>query len=197
MAIHGSTANRRLFAAVQPPPEAIAQLSDLLEPHQVRWPEIRWTDASGWHLTTVFARSVNPTQYLQWTELLAELASRTARFGLGLVGIGSFPAPAIAHTLWIGADDPTDQLTALANGCRRAANRAGLATENRQFVGHLTLARFNSAPADVRLQLQVLAGLRIEPWPVTELVLMESLLGQGPGGRSRYVVVERFPLAAH
>ncbi len=57
------SAARRLFAAVLPPPEAVAELSDILEPHQARWPEIRWTLSCGWHFTCAFMARVETRQY--------------------------------------------------------------------------------------------------------------------------------------
>ena len=35
------------------------------------------------------------------------------------------------------------------------------------------------------------------PWPVDELALVESQLGQGREGRPRYAVTDRFRLAEH
>lgn len=139
---------------------------------------------------------VETGQYARLVDLLTDVAAATSRFPLGLEGVGAFPAPAIAHSLWAGADDPTGQLAALARRSRRATGRAGIRAAGGPFLGHLTIARF-SKPTNVSLQLQVLADLEIDPWPVDELVLVESLLGQGPGGRPRYVVVERFGLARH
>lgn len=191
-----SSSSRRLFTAVLPPPDAAAKLGDLLEPHQVRWPDVRWTDPAGWHFTTAFMARVEPGQYLRLVDQLTDVAAATARFDLGLSGVGAFPAPAIARALWVGAEDPTEQLCVLSRNSRKAARRAGIRTADDDFFGHLTIARF-SQPSDVRLQLSVLADLTVAPWPVTELLLVESLLGQGPGGRPRYVFVERFALARH
>lgn len=188
------SATRRLFAAVLLPPDQVARLADLLEPLKIRWPEIHWTHAAGWHFTCAFMARVEPGRYDQLIDRLTDVASATARFSLGLAGAGAFPAPGIARTVWVGADDPAEQLADLAHACRRSAGRAGIRAADEPFNGHLTIARF-AQPTDVTGQLTVLDQIEVAPWPVEELVLVESLLGQGPGGRSRYLVVERFPLA--
>lgn len=186
---------RRLFAAVVPPPAVIAQLSDLLEPIKIRWPHIRWTIPSGWHFTCAFMGRVESAQYDRLNDLLTEHACATARFGLGIANAGAFPAPGLARTLWLGADDRLGNLEAAAAGCRKAARRAGIQVADEPFIGHLTLARFSHA-TDARAQIDALTTITIEPWAVTELALIESLLGHGEGGRARYVVRERYPLSA-
>ncbi|WP_341729905.1 RNA 2',3'-cyclic phosphodiesterase [Brooklawnia sp.] len=187
---------RRLFVAVTPPATVIAQLTDLLEPAKTRWPQIRWTIPSGWHFTCAFMGRVETVQYGRLADLLTELASLTARFGLGIAGAGAFPAPGLAKTLWLGADDPPGDLESVARGCRNAARRAGIQVADERFIGHLSVARF-ARSTDARPQIEALAGIALQPWAVTELVLVESLLGQGEGGRARYLIRERFPLSAY
>lgn len=185
-----------MFVAVTPPPEISAELHDLLEPHKIRWPEIRWTIPAGWHFTCAFMGRVEPGQLGKLSGLLTDLAAATARFGLAITGAGAFPAPGAAKILMLPADDPLGDLEALALGCRKACRRAGIHVTDEPFQGHLTIARF-AQPTDVRPQIEALAGTQVGPWAVTQLALIESLLGQGEGGRARYVVRERFPLAAH
>ena len=187
---------RRMFTAVTPPPQAVARLEDLLEPGRLRWPKLRWTKPSGWHLTCAFMARVDAAGYTRLDELLTDLAAATARFGLGLAGAGAFPAPGLAKALWLGADDPGGELAALARGCRTAARRAGISVADEPFVGHLTIARYRH-PADARPQIDALDATTIEPWPVTEIVLIESLLGQGDDGSVRSVVRERYPLSSY
>lgn len=187
---------RRMFAAVLPPAQLVASLGDRLDPLQVRWPQLRWTDAAGWHLTLAFMARVEAGQYDRLVENLTGVCARTARFDISLGGAGAFPAAPIGRNLWLGVYDPTDALTRLAVETRRAVARAGIRAPEEKFTPHLTLAR-TSQPTDLSPQLAVLDEWSFGPWSVDELTLVESQLGQGREGRPRYVVTDRFRLAEH
>ena len=49
-------------------------------------------------------------------------------------------------------------------------------------------------PVEATRWLRVLSTYRSRDFPVTEMVLVESHLGQGPGNRPRYEVVQSFAL---
>ncbi|MGB3956091.1 MAG: RNA 2',3'-cyclic phosphodiesterase [Brooklawnia sp.] len=187
---------RRMFAAVLPPAELVTSLGDRLDPLQVRWSQLRWTDAAGWHLTLAFMARVDAGQYDRLVENLTGVSARTARFDISLAGAGAFPAPPIGRNLWLGVYDPTDSLTRLAAETRRAVARSGVRTPDQKFTAHLTLARVPQ-PTDLSPQAAVLDEWSFGPWPVDELALVESQLGQGREGRPRYLVTDRFRLAEH
>ena len=187
---------RRMFVAVLPPPELVAAISDQLDPLPTRWPQLRWTDPAGWHLTLAFLARVDATQYRKLVENMTETAARTARFSVSLAGAGAFPAAPIGRNLWLGVYDPTDALTKLASSTRRAVERAGIRAPDERFTAHLTLARV-SQPTDLSGQVAIVEKWGFGPWPVNELALVESQLGQGREGRPRYVVTDRFTLAEH
>ena len=77
---------------------------------------------------------------------------------------------------------------------RWAAAQAGIPVGAERFTGHLTLARF-PRPTDARRPVAALADLEVAAWPVTELVLFESLLGRGDDNRPRYLALARFALS--
>ena len=98
-----------------------------------------------------------------------------------------------AKQFWVGVDDPETELPSLASGAWRAANRAHIMAAGGPFAAHLTLARFRE-PTDATDLITALAGFNSELWPVTEICLLESELGNGVGGHSRYRVTDRFAL---
>ena len=187
---------RRMFVAVLPPPELVAAISDQLDPLPTRWPQLRWTDPAGWHLTLAFLARVDAAQYRRLVENMTETTARTARFSVSLAGAGAFPAAPIGRNLWLGVYDPTEALTKLASSTRRAVGRAGIRAPDEKFTPHLTLARV-SQPTDLSGQVAIVEEWGFGPWPVNELALVESQLGQGREGRPRYVVTDRFTLAEH
>ncbi len=187
----------RLFAAVLPPPAAVAELAAALAPVR-RLPgadDLRWTATEGWHLTLAFLGEVPDTVRPELAERLARAARRHGPHPLRLTGGGRFGDRA----LWAGADGDTAGLSRLAASVRAAARRAGApADEERGFRAHLTLARAGRTrrrcpcgPSPTRWRPS-----RARPGPRDTLSLVSSALPRSgvPGEQPRYTVVGAWPL---
>jgi 2'-5' RNA ligase len=88
-----------------------------------------------------------------------------------------------------------EELRRLSVGARAAAGKAGAPADGGPFRAHVTLARINK-PVEATRWLRVLSTHRSRDFELSEFVLVESHLGQGPGGRPRYDVVHRFPVGS-
>ncbi len=187
----------RLFVALVPPDDAVEDLAGFLEPRREADPTLRWTSSEQWHLTLAFMASVDDRHLDDLLERLTRAAARRHAFSASMVGGGAFPNVARGRVLYAGVDvgDASQELDRLVTGVRAAANRAGAAAEGGGFHPHLTLARV-SRPVDLTRWVRVLDGYAGPLWPAGELALVESHLGEGPGGRPRHDVLARFPLAA-
>jgi 2'-5' RNA ligase len=185
----------RMFAAVVPPEDVLEGLEEFLAPRREA-AQLRWTRPESWHLTLAFMADVPERALDDLQERLDRAARRRTPFTLSLGGGGAFPNPGRAKVLYAAVEaDPEalEELRRLAVGARAAANRAGASTDGAAFRPHLTLAR-SGRPIEATRWLRVLSGYRSPAFPVAELVLVESHLGQGPGNRPRYDTVARFPL---
>lgn len=185
----------RMFVALVPPAEALEDLGDFLIPRQEAEPEFRWTVREQWHITLAFMASVEERHLDDLVERLERAAARRTPFDLRIAEGGAFPNPARARVLFAGVDvgAPDEELRRLATGARAAANKSGAMTKGGKFHPHLTLARLNR-PAEVTRWVRVLSTYRGPTWSGSEITLIESHLGQGPGRRPRYEVVASFPL---
>ncbi|RSS78727.1 RNA 2',3'-cyclic phosphodiesterase [Streptomyces sp. WAC06614] len=176
----------RLFAAVLPPPAAVAELREVVQglPHDEA---LRWTAQEGWHFTLAFMGEVGEGPLPELQVRLERAAGRTAPFVLRLHGSGRF-----AHrALWTGAAGDLDTLRLLAERADAAARRSGIPMEqHRSYHPHLTVARARTE-VDLRPYVEAFAGFEGTPWPVEELHLVRSNLpgGGAPGAQPRYEVV--------
>lgn len=179
-------AGDRLFLAVALTPDARQNLARLLPPELPG----RIVASYNWHFTLQF---LGATAADQRERLIGELDGEAfgEAFHISLVGLGAFPHAARARVLWIGVEEGAPQLSALAHRARNACVRAGLAVEGRPYSPHLTLSRLDP-PRDVR---RILATPAARPviMPVTELLLLRSLLGSGP---PVYEALRRYRLTA-
>ena len=183
----------RLFVALLPSDDAIADLDATVAPFRDSWPALRWTSPRLWHLTAAFFGDVPENHAPELTTRLARVAARHQTVTLRFAGGGGFSRSARASILYAGVDGSVSQLSALADSCSAAGRRVGLAMERRAFRPHVTLARVKGrAPLDVRPIVARLDGYAGPTWTSSEIVLMRSHLGPQP----RHEPIGRWPLGA-
>jgi RNA 2',3'-cyclic 3'-phosphodiesterase len=146
---------------------------------------------SNWHFTLRFLGEVEPGSAEQISGAMTRTALPPA-FDAALGGLGAFPSPYRARTLWLGLSRGAAQFSRLSGAVDLALASAGVAAaDTRPFSPHLTIARLDR-PADLT---RLIAGHGASPIPfsVDALLLYRSDLGGGP---PRYTELGRFPLRA-
>ena len=185
-----STAERlRLFVAISVPRDRLDHVAEVVEPLKPRFPRARWTERANQHVTLKF---------LGWAgvDLLAPIASACARVAsshspaeLALGELGAFPTRKRVRVLWVGVEDPTGLLPAVAGDLDRALEPLGFEVETRAFTAHLTLARLKTPARPAGGWPD--AALERMPWTCDRLTLWRSHLSpKGP----RYEALRSCPL---
>jgi 2'-5' RNA ligase len=183
----------RLFVAVVPPPEAVADLEEFLEPRrEVAGP--RWSAPAQWHVTLAFAGAAPERVLEELLEAVRAAAAGHPPVDLAVAGGGCFPDVARARVLVAGVAGG-QALTPITRSVRSALSTVGAAPAGGPFRPHLTLARF-ARPTEGTRWVRLLEGYRGPGWTAPEVVLVESHLPRGRGHRPRHEVLERFPLRA-
>lgn len=174
----------RLFIAVDPPPEAVAQLRATVHVGRELFPELRWTSPEAWHLTLVFLGEVSGERVPDLAERLGRVVAGHRPLSPKVDGWGTFPENSgRASVLWAGLAGDTESLAALAGDLREAARDEGLSVATGPYVPHITVAR--SRPArDLRRTTRGLETPRGPAWLVDEVRLVESVRGHGPRYRT-------------
>jgi 2'-5' RNA ligase len=163
----------RMFVALQPPEGAVDHLDEFLDVRREAGP-FRWTLAEQLHVTLAFLAEVPDRCYDDLVERLERAARRRTPVTTRVAGGGAFP-----------------DVARVATGARAAASRTGIAVDGQRFRPHLTLARLGR-PAEVTPWVRLLDAYRGPEWSADHWVLVASHLGEGPRGRPRHEVVERF-----
>lgn len=130
----------RLFVAVDIPRDVRARLDIALEPLREAFPKARWAPPENWHVTVKFLGRTWPRLFGWVQEQVATAAGSHSPFKLALSELGSFPSARRARVLWVGLEDPTGGLAALAAGLD-VALASEFEPEKRAFAAHLTVAR--------------------------------------------------------
>lgn len=187
----------RLFVALEPPAEVLADLATVAAELRER-PDatgnVRWSSDTQWHLTLAFLGAVGEDRLPELSRRLTRAASRHGPVRLWLSGGGGFGSAKSARVLWVGVDGDRKPLRVLAGSVAAGARKAGIDVREGRFRAHVTLARLRE-PADVRPFVERLASYTGPAWTVDRIHLIRSHLGQGEAGRARYETVETFPLA--
>lgn len=180
----------RLFVALWPPPEVIADLVAATSAVAARGPAfVRWSGPEQFHVTLAFLGEIPDRQRGEIGRRLARVSERHAPLSAHVVGAGRFGDRVLY--LRIGGD--RDRLRRLAASVAAAVRRAGADVEERAFRPHVTVARARP-PGDLRPLTTALEDFRSADWTVSELHLVSSRLGAGPAGRAAYETVATWPL---
>ncbi|SDS91964.1 2'-5' RNA ligase [Nocardioides scoriae] len=187
----------RLFVAVLPPVEAVEHLEEFLEPRREHG-DFRWSPPDQAHVTLAFLPDVAEHLLDELGERLATAASRRRPLVARIAGGGAFPDVARGRLLHAGLDlggeaGDDEELDRTATGARHAAVAAGTEVDGARFRPHVTLARLRR-PADLTRWVRVLDTYAGPSWPLDELALVASYLGEGPRRRARHEVLATFPL---
>jgi RNA 2',3'-cyclic 3'-phosphodiesterase len=161
----------RLFVAVWPPDDLLDEVARLARPPVAG---VRWTPREQWHVTLRFLGAVeNPSVVIDGLRGMragpveAELGPAVGRFG-----------NRVLHVPVAGLGPLAEEVVTVTAG-------VGRPPEEREFAGHLTLARVAKG---ARVNLGRLAGEAVSGrWTVGEVCVVESHLS--PAG-ARYEVLE-------
>jgi RNA 2',3'-cyclic 3'-phosphodiesterase len=174
----------RLFAALRPPPAVRALLMSLRDDV----PGARWQDDEQLHCTVRFIGELERRRAEDVAACLAQVHAPAPVVRLS--GVGSFGGH--GTQLWAGLA-PAEPLRHIHAKADQACRRAGLPPEGRAYLPHVTLARLGRSAIGPALDTWLArhAGLTSEPFPLSHLILYQSVLGREG---ARYEPVARWPL---
>jgi 2'-5' RNA ligase len=188
----------RAFVALTPPDGAVEDLDAFLSARRDAAP-FRWAMPEQFHVTLAFLAEVADRHLDDLVERLARAARRRTAFETRIAAGGAFPNPGRARVLWAGLDldeHGRTELDRLATGARAAAAKAGIDVDGQRFRPHVTVARLGR-PTEVSRWVRLLDAYTGPAWRADRIDLVASHLGEGPGGRPRYEVVDSFAISPH
>jgi RNA 2',3'-cyclic 3'-phosphodiesterase len=169
----------RLFVALEIPAAVRDNLSAFLRElrelsARVADKRPRWVRPENLHLTLKFIGEADAAKLESIRAALAMVRSN-APVELRFRGLGFFPNEKHARVFWVGLN-PSPNLAALAGDIDVALATLGIARENRPFVPHLTLARFQPPGLHEKLRaaIQSAAMREFGSFQTSELHLIES-----------------------
>jgi 2'-5' RNA ligase len=168
----------RLFVGLPPDAKARAEITTRLAAIQAHGGHARWVPAENVHVTLLFLGSRDQADVATISRSLDEVASRHARYRLGLGGPGTFGGGRRGRTLWLRVERGANETAGLVRDLERAL---GGDPENagREIRPHLTLAR-DAEREVVERARATLSGQPGIGWTVDRVHLYRSRVGHGP-----------------
>jgi RNA 2',3'-cyclic 3'-phosphodiesterase len=140
----------RLFVALDLPDEARDAVRELIANLRPLCASARWVRPEGMHVTLKFIGHV-PAEKLDPIRVALAGVPSSALVAMHYHGVGFFPNERCPRVVWCGVD-ASQNLAQLAADIESALEPLGIAPEQRKFVPHLTLARFDFKGPDKRGQ---------------------------------------------
>ena len=185
----------RIFIAFELPEAQKASLRNLQSELKKQGGNVRWVRPEGIHLTLKFLGDVDENQIDEIDTATKNAANDIAAMKIQIKGTGAFPNFRRPRVFWVGVNEPSGNLSALADEIEEQLAQVGFQKEQRAFKPHLTLGRVK----DSRGLDTVIKHIQTEEFDggsftAHKLVLMQSQLK--PTG-AEYTPLRTIELATH
>jgi len=173
----------RLFTGLEIPPEIATRLTAL----QSGLEGARWIEAEDFHITLRFLGDIPEDLAADADDALTQIPFTP--FDVEIEGVGAFGGPK-PTSLYAGVK-PGPELALLQARHESAMRRVGLAPETRNYLPHVTLARFNRIePESVYRYIEAHNLFACPRFLVARTVLFSARPGKGGGP---YVAERYYP----
>jgi 2'-5' RNA ligase len=170
----------RTFIAVEISDAVRAKAVELIE--ILRGTGAKWVEPHNLHLTLQFLGDVSEKQIPGVCKAVARGAGEVPPFPLTIHGAGAFPNFSKPRTVWIGAEEGSEQMANLHDRVAFALAELGFRDEERHFQPHLTIGRVKFGKADfpsLAALLRYHKDFSAGAFEVEEAVVFSSRLERG------------------
>ena len=183
----------RLFVALEIPSAVRENLAEFVKPLRALAPQPRWVRAENLHVTLKFIGEVLPGKLDAIRAALRGVHSDRV-VTIDFRGLGFFPDEKRPRVFWAGMEAPPN-LKTLALDIDAATHKMGIPLEQRPFLPHLTLARFQPPRLEEKLRaaIQKNAAPEFGSLHTNQFHLIESKLKPSD---AEYTTLESFPFFA-
>ncbi len=182
----------RSFIAIELNEEIKRELGSLMEQLRPLAPELKWVRPENLHITLKFLGEVKEEKIERIKKIIQEMVKSFRPFTIKIKGIGQFPEKRKPRVIWAGVED-SEGLFSLQKEVEKLLSGLGFKEEEREFTGHITLARIKN-PSGIERLLERLSALKEKEFgteEVHEIALMKSEL-RPDGARYERIGVFRF-----
>lgn len=131
----------RLFVSTDESSEAFSESLESLKKINVRNATVRWQKANQIHLTLRFIGDLKEEKFSFLEKLISTIAKKYPKQNLQFDKWLAFPERGPVRIVALGSSRPLEEIKLIAQELDKGCVELGSASEDRDFVPHITLAR--------------------------------------------------------
>lgn len=168
----------RFFIALEIPSENIAQFQAIQASLSKLIPQARLTNLDKIHLTLAFLGEQPDELQAKLTEVIKSATKDIPSFEVTPAYIDGFPNIHHPNNLWVGVKGDIDKVLLIREGIKDGLEVLNLPVDERRFVPHISIAKFNSPikiDRELEIELEKIASSPFDPIKITSIKLFESV----------------------
>lgn len=172
----------RFFIALEIPSENIAQFQAIQQTLSKLIPQAKISGSSKIHLTLAFLGEQVDEIEAKLVKIIEKAAKDIPPFEVTPAYIDGFPSLHNPNILWVGVKGDIDKVLQIRERIKDGLEKLNLPVDERRFIPHITIAKFNSrldVDAKLEVELEKLMAQAFDPIKITSIKLFESIPNEG------------------
>ena len=172
----------RFFIALEIPEQNLAQFKSIQDKLHTLIPQARLTDLDKIHLTLAFLGEQDSAIYEQLVGIIKQAVKDVPLFEVTPAYIDGFPNIHHPQVLWVGVKEDIDKVLLIRERIKDGLESLQLPADERRFIPHITIAKFNNHfQIDRKLEvvLEKIMAFPFDPIRITSIKLIESIPQDG------------------
>jgi 2'-5' RNA ligase len=169
----------RAFIAIPIPEDCLDRLEGFVGSLRRLVPEARFVRKEQFHITLHFFGAIHEDEAQAICSAMEALLKGEKGFRVVLSGLGAFPSERNPRVLWLGLKEGALQCREIQEKLEAHIRSLGIATEERDFHPHLTLARFKDFSRKCQMRLEELPSFEIAFFAGSVVFYQSELRGYG------------------
>ena len=166
----------RSFIAIEISESVRDKIADLQEELKKYKEHISWTKPDNIHVTVKFLGDIEESKTKSIGESLTIATKELQPFNFFVKELGVFPNFRRPRVLWVGINNPGNELNNIHSKIEQQLNQLGFPEERKRLNPHLTIGRVKSQVSDRFIERFKTARFDGDEVEVEEIILMESKL---------------------
>ena len=172
----------RFFIALEIPSENLAQFQAIQQGLHTLIPQVRLTNLDKIHLTLAFLGEQPDQLKDKLVQIIQKAVQGIPPFEVTPAYIDGFPNIHHPNVLWVGVKGDIDKILLIREGIKDGLESLNLPADERRFVPHITIAKFNTqleVDRNLEVELEKIMAESFEPIKIISIKLFESMASEG------------------
>lgn len=171
----------RFFIALEIPRQNLAEFQSIQASLHTLIPQARLTNTDKVHLTLAFLGEQLSELKGELIKVIEDSVLSISPFAVTPAYIDGFPTIHHPQVLWVGVKGDIDKIFLIREGIKDGLQKLRLPVDERRFVPHISIAKFNNfhIDRDLEIKLENIFASPFYPIKVSSIKLFESVPNEG------------------